>query len=92
MNGGYVMIDCTGLDLTKGSTPQSISGIYNKTKEAIKSNKPMYAYNCVWDDKFVSPIQCFGIIFDDNDIIVTSSVFQIVITTSDSITIRDMTE
>lgn len=23
MNGGYIMIDCTGLDLTKGSTEQS---------------------------------------------------------------------
>lgn len=27
MNGGYVMIDCIGLDLTKGSTEQTITGL-----------------------------------------------------------------
>ena len=32
MNGGYIMIDCTGLDLTKGSTEQTITGLYSKVK------------------------------------------------------------
>ena len=48
MNGGYVMIDAKGLDLTKGSTSQTIAGIYDEVKKSFESNKPIFAYNCVW--------------------------------------------
>ena len=41
MKGGYTMIDCTGLDLTKGSTEQTITGLYAKALKAHKLNKPV---------------------------------------------------
>lgn len=89
MNGGYVLIDCTGLDLTKGQTPQTISGIHKKVKTAMESGKPIYACNCNWGGKDVTPIEVFCIEFD-NDIIATASTLQVVISDSDAIIINNM--
>lgn len=89
MNGGYILVDCTNLDLIKGDTPQTISGIYDRVIEAMSVNKPMYAVNCNWDGKFISPIQVFAVPFDGY-IIVTASTLQITITTQDVITIVSM--
>ena len=38
MNGGYSMIDCTGLDLGNLGT---VNGLYEKTKAAISTGKPL---------------------------------------------------
>lgn len=89
MNGGYIMLDCTGLDLIKGQTPQVIPGMFNLTKEAMKTNKPMFCVNANWDGKYCSPIQVFAIEFDGY-IIVTASTLQVTITEEDSITITSM--
>lgn len=90
MNGGYVMIDCTGLDLTKGSTEQTISGIYSRVRECMKAGKPIFANNCVWgNDGVVTPIAVMAIQFPGY-VIVTSSTLQIVITSSDTITIVNL--
>lgn len=39
MNGGYAMIDCTGVDLGNLGT---VSGLYEKAKAAIATGKPLY--------------------------------------------------
>lgn len=88
-NGGYVMIDCTGLDLIKGLTPQTIGGIYAKTEKAIATGKPLYACGCNWDGKDVTPVQVFAIYFGDK-IYCTASTLQIIIDTDDSIIINNM--
>ena len=57
MNGGYVMIDCTGLDLLEQSG-QTISKLYDQMVKAYGTNKPVYAVNCNWGGtKIVTPIQ-----------------------------------
>jgi len=90
MNGGYIMIDCTGLDLIKGSTPQTVNGLYNAVKRAMPINKPMYAINCIWGSgKLVTPIQCMAIDFDDY-IICTASTLQIVVAPDDTVTINNL--
>lgn len=90
MNGGYILIDATGLDLIKGLTPQTITGLYNKVKRAMIINKPMYCCNAIWgDDKPVTPIQFFAIDFGDV-IICTSATLQIIITPSDVVTINNL--
>ena len=38
MNGGYSMIDCTGLDLGNLGT---VDGLYEKAKAAINTGKPL---------------------------------------------------
>ena len=88
--GGYAMVDCTGLDLIKGSTEQTINGIYARTKQAMDANKPIYAYNCVWSTQGrVSPVEVFTVDFGDY-IICTASTLQIVITKQDVVTINNM--
>ena len=90
MNGGYVMIDCTGLDLTKGSTEQSISGIYARTQNCMRTGKPIFANNCVWGSNgTVTPIGVMVVQFPDY-VIVTASTLQIIITDSDTITINNL--
>lgn len=90
MNGGYVMIDCTGVDLTKGSTEQNVSGIYSRTRECMASGKPIVANNCVWGTNgIVTPIAVMAIQFPGY-IIVTASTLQIVITENDVITIVNL--
>ena len=90
MNGGYVMIDCKGLDLTKGSTEQNISGIYSNTQKCMETGKPIFANNCVWGtDGIVTPIAVMAIQFQGY-VIVTSSTLQIVITENDVITIVNL--
>lgn len=90
MKGGYVMIDCTGLDLTKGSTEQTITGLYSKVKNAMKANKPIYC-NAVWGNYGkISPIACFANMSSTSNIIITSSTLQIVVTENDVVTIENL--
>lgn len=91
MNGGYIMIDCTGLDLTKGSTEQTITGLYSRVKNAMKANKPIYCYNAVWGNYGkISPIACFANMSSTTNIIITSSTLQIIVTENDVVTIENM--
>lgn len=90
MNGGYILIDCTGLDLIKGTTSQTVEGLYYRVKSAMAYNKPLFAINAIWGTgKPVTPIQCFAIDWGDV-IIVTSSTLQIIISPDDSIIINNM--
>lgn len=91
MKGGYVNINCTGLDLTKGSTEQSITGIYNKVYKSMKTDKPMFAYNCIWGNLGVlTPIQVFALQTASDTITVTASTLQVVVKNDDTITIVNM--
>ena len=92
MNGGYILVDCEGLDLIKGSTPQTITGLYALVKEAMSLNKPIFAVNCNWGGKPVTPIQAFAIDWGDTGIIVTSSTLQIIISSESVVTINNMVE
>lgn len=91
MNGGYIMIDCTGLDLTKGSTPQTINGIFDRVKEAEKTGKPIFACNCKWSTNgIMSPINIFTMDSSATLVICTASTLQINVNSDDSITITNM--
>lgn len=90
MKGGYINIDCSGLDLTKGSTEQTLSGLYNTVKSAFQANKPIFAYNANWGENgIVSPIQVFVIDFG-TQFICTSSTLQIIVTNQDKVTINNL--
>lgn len=90
MNGGYYMINCKGLDLTKGETPQTITGLYSKMENALSRNKPIYAYNCAWGSLPVTPIEVFIIPLLENTIVATASTLQIWVTNEDVVTIQNM--
>lgn len=91
MNGGYVMLDCTGLDLTKGSNEQTINGIFARVKEAEKTGKPIFANNAVWGDNGkMSPIQIFTMDSSSTLVICTASTLQINVNSTDVVTITNM--
>ena len=91
MKGGYLMIDCSGLDLTKGATEQTITGLYDKVKKAMYADKPIFCYNAVWGDYGkITPISCFANKSSTENLIVTSSTLQIIITKDDVVTIENL--
>lgn len=90
MNGGYILVDCNNLDLTKGETPQTIAGIYDATKKAMATGKPIVACNCIWGSgKLVTPISIMAIDFGDV-IICTAATLQIIITPASVVTINNL--
>lgn len=93
MKGGYVNIDCTGIDLIKGSTEQTVTGIYNKVSKSMTANKPIFAYNCAWGNLGgVTPIQVFAIQTASDTITVTASTLQVIVKNNDTITIVNMVD
>ena len=93
MVGGYVSVDCKGLDLKKGSTPQKIDGLYARLKSVVKTGKPVVAHNCKWvdnDTSFdVTPVSVLVIDFGDV-FIATSATLQIIVGADDYVTINNL--
>lgn len=91
MKGGYVLVDCKGLDLTSEST-QTISGLYDKLKAAKATGKLIIAENMIWgDDGTISPIHVFAIDMGSTyGIYCTASTLQIRVSPADVVTIVNM--
>lgn len=89
MNGGYIMIDCGGLNLLAQSA-QTITGLYAKITAAFASGKPIYAYNMNYGENVpMSPAQVFGI-NEAGLYILTTSILQVRVTSADSVTITSL--
>ena len=89
--GGYQIIDCNGLNLLGGSTPQTKTGLYAKMKKALQDNIPIYAYNCIYGTGHpMSPIQVFVQQETETMIIATSSILQIRVQSDDTVTITSL--
>ena len=91
MKGGYVLVDCKGLDLTSEST-QTITGLYAKVKAAMATGKLIIAENMIWgDDGTISPVHVFAIDMGPTyGIYCTASTLQIRISPADVVTIVNM--
>ena len=89
MNGGYIMVDCKGMNLLAEST-QTISGLHAKFKEAMESGKPILACNCVYGTGVkLSPIPVF-MIKESTYYIGSASILQIRVEEDDSVTIVNL--
>lgn len=92
MNGGYIMIDCKGLDLTSNEE-QTISGLYADMVTAIKTGKPLVAYNCVWglnNDSPMTPIPFFAQNWSNSLVVGTASILNISCTSADKVTVTSL--
>ena len=78
MKGGYYNIDCTGLDLIKGSTKQTITGIRERVAKAHTMGKPVFCVNANWNGSPMSPVAVMVTKVGD-DYICTASTLQIVV-------------
>lgn len=90
MVGGYIMVDCSGLDLTE-TDAQSITGIWDKAVSAIASDKPIIAYGCVYGTGVpVSPVTCFGWYIAADEIVIVGATLHIHIKDDDTATVLDV--
>lgn len=92
MRGGYFLVNCKGLDLTGGDTPQTIAGIWNKAEIAVNSGKPIVACNCKYGDADVSPVTCFGWYIAEDEIVIVGATLHIHIKDDDTLTVLDVTQ
>lgn len=90
MVGGYIMADCTGLDLTSAEKV-TITGMWDKAVEALKQNKPIVAYNCIYGTgKPVSPVTCFGWYLSSTTIVIVGATLHIIIDNADGVIVQDV--
>ena len=79
--GGYFMIDCGGLNLLGGSTPQTIPGLYERMQLALEEGKPVQAYNCIYGTGHpLTPVNVFVQQETEHMIIATASILQVRVT------------
>lgn len=92
-NGGYILVDCTGLDLNTDSK-QTISGIFNKIATAFKSGKPVYCVNATFNisgtGNTVSPVAVMVNSDENGGYVATASTLQLWIDSDDGVTIVNM--
>ena len=82
MVGGYSLVDCSGLVLTK-STNQTIAGIWDAVDKAYKSGKPCWACNCGYNNGTLTPVPVMILDESPTEYIATSSILQISIKNND---------
>lgn len=86
---GYIIIECTGIDMLSEES-QSLTGLYERVQEAIKSGKPIYATGLTWGEQgTISPIEIFTVQFDGY-VVCTASTIQIIVASDDSVTINNL--
>lgn len=86
MNGGYINIDASGLDISK-DVNQSINGFYKKILNAKKADKPIFLYNVVdGNSGKLSPIVVFCSFTSNGEIITCNfSSLQITVNKNDDV-------
>ena len=86
---GYILFDCGGLNLNS-SSEQTITGIYNRAKEALATGKLVLATNCNMSGMPCSP--CAVIAWDQGSdgIIATGHTLRIVIAEDDGVTVTNL--
>lgn len=89
MNGGYYMLNCKGLDLTK-TDPQNIPGSWEDVKTALASGKPIIAHNCVYGNADVSPVTCFGWAISATEIVIVGATLHIHVKSDNTATVLDV--
>ena len=84
MNSGYVMVDCTGLDL---SDPGTVTGLYAKVKGAVESGKPIVLGGLVNSTQAFTPIVAYGGVESSTSVFLSFFPITLHISSSDVVTI-----
>lgn len=89
MNPGYVMVDCTGVELTSAEA-KTITGLHAKAHAALQTGKLCLACNCTYNGYPVSPIPVQALEVENGTIIASAEWLQVFITSADSVTVQSM--
>ena len=89
MANGYIMVDCTGINLLAGEK-QTISGIFAKSTEAIETGKPIYAINLQYGEGVpMTPVAVMAI-EEAGKYCLTASVLQIWVDSDDGVEVVNL--
>ena len=88
-HSGYITVDFKGLELNSAEA-QTISGLFDRAKEAIATGKPAYAVNCKMNGGVTVPISVTAWYEDANTIIATGHVLRITIPKNNSVTVTNL--
>ena len=83
-NGGYAMVDCSGLNL---GNPGTVAGLYAKAKAAIETNKPVVLSGIVNGEQAFTPIVAFGGVESASSVFLSFFPVTIHISSSDVVSI-----
>lgn len=91
MNGGYIMIDCKGMNLLAQSS-QTITGLHARITEAVKTGKPIIACNCNYGAN--TPLSPFAVMVskDSTTYVCTASIYRFSVTSADAVTVTNLTD
>lgn len=82
MNGGYIMVDVAGLDVSQGK--QTLPGIYSKLEAAVATGKPIMLVGAKKNDGEISP--SFVTVTEGAGMSFTIGAFTAVVADDDSVT------
>ena len=88
-NGGYYMMDCTGLNLAL-DTAQSIPGSWKKAQTALKTGKPIIAEGCTYGTAKVSPVTTFCWQIASDEIVIVGATLHCHVKDNDTVTVLDV--
>lgn len=88
MNGGYAMIDLTGLDLAEDSE-QTLDGVYAKAVRAMSLNKPIVLNNLKSGTADCTPTYARAML-DDTSVILAFEATTVTITSADKATVASL--
>lgn len=89
MNGGYILVDVTGLNLSS-SSEQEITGIWDKAVTALKVGKPIVVHGCTYGAAPVSPVTCFGWYIGATEIVIVGATLHVHIKNDDTAVVLDV--
>ena len=90
MNVGYFMLNGGGIDLSSES-PQTIAGSWDRTVTAMKTDKPIFAYNTKYGTgKPLYPVPVFGWYLAADKIVLVGATLHIIVSDDDSCVVQDV--
>ena len=86
---GYIMIDCTGVNLLAGEN-QTIAGIFDKATEAYESGKPIIAINLQYGEGVpMTPVSMMAI-FEGGKYCFSASILQVWVDDEDGVEVVNL--
>ena len=86
---GYVMIDCTGVNLLAGEK-QTIAGIFDKATEAYESGKPIIAINIQYGENVpMTPVSMMAI-YEGGKYCFSASILQVWVDDEDGVEVVNL--
>ena len=89
MKGGYILIDCTGLDLSSNAA-QEIAGSWKKAQNALDAEKPIVAVGATYGNAPVTPVTCFAWRISETEIVIVGATLHCHVKNDNTVTVLDV--